>query len=66
MPIINCYVEDSTLATLKRVSSETGRSVTDLAEAAISEAACQAEVQYQRFAATNEAARQLGEMFNRG
>jgi hypothetical protein len=42
MPILNCYVDDRTLATLERVSAQTGRTVEDLAEAAISEAAVMA------------------------
>lgn len=39
MPILNLYVDDLTLKTLERVSAQTGRTVDDLAEAAISEAA---------------------------
>lgn len=42
MNIIKVYVDDRTLATLERVSAESGRSIEDLAEAAISEAACRA------------------------
>ena len=44
MPMLNCYIDDRTLAALERFSIETGRSITDLAEAAISNAAIDAEV----------------------
>lgn len=39
MPILSCYVDDRTLAILKAVSEDTGRTVEDLAESAIAEAA---------------------------
>jgi hypothetical protein len=39
MPILDIYVDDATLARLRRVSDETGRTVEDLAECAIAEAA---------------------------
>lgn len=42
MPILNCFVDDRTMATLERVSRETGRTIEDLAEAAISDQACRA------------------------
>lgn len=35
MPILNCYVDERTLAVLQRVSFSTGRTVEQLAEAAI-------------------------------
>ncbi len=38
MPILNCYVDDETLKWLERASSDTGRPISELAEAAISEA----------------------------
>jgi hypothetical protein len=37
--ILRCYVDDETMGILQRASAETGRSVGDLAEAAIAEAA---------------------------
>lgn len=37
--ILACYVDDTTYHVLQRVSSVTGRSVEDLAESAIAEAA---------------------------
>jgi hypothetical protein len=39
MPILHCYVDDETLAILKRVAEETDRNPEDVAEAAIAEAA---------------------------
>ena len=39
MSILSCYVDDETLATLRHIAAQTGRTVEDLAEAAISEAA---------------------------
>lgn len=41
MPILNCYVDDDTMLSLRRASFHTGRSVENLAEAAIAEAALQ-------------------------
>jgi hypothetical protein len=41
--ILRVYVDDRTLSQLRRVSEETGRTVEDLAEAAISEAALRSE-----------------------
>ena len=38
MPILECYVDDDTLAGLKQVAKDTGRTVEELAEAAIAEA----------------------------
>lgn len=49
MPVLRCYVDDRTLATLERISALSGRSVEDLAEAAIAEEAIRA--QHSRFAA---------------
>lgn len=43
MPILNIYVDDATLARLRLVSSETGRTVEDLAECAVAEAALGSE-----------------------
>jgi hypothetical protein len=43
--IIQCHVDDRTEATLRRVSLETGRSIEDLAEAAIAETANCAELE---------------------
>ena len=40
--ILGIYVDDPTLARLKRLSKNTGRSVEDLAESAVSEAALSA------------------------
>ena len=40
MAILTCYVDEETLKTLTEVSEETGRSIEDLAEAAIAESAC--------------------------
>lgn len=37
--IISCYIDDRTAGILGRESAETGRSIEDLAEAAIAEAA---------------------------
>lgn len=42
MAILNCYVDDRTMDVLREVASRTGRTVNDLAEAAISDAAVQA------------------------
>lgn len=39
MPILNVYVDEDTLAILERVARENYRSVEDLAESAIAEAA---------------------------
>jgi hypothetical protein len=39
MPVLSVYVDDVTLARLKKVSEETGREIEELAEAAVSEAA---------------------------
>ncbi len=41
--ILQCYIDDRTLAILKRVSEQTGRTIEDLAEAAISDAASGAD-----------------------
>ncbi|CAD7335223.1 hypothetical protein SPHS6_00399 [Sphingobium sp. S6] len=41
--ILNCYVDDRTLAILQRVAAETDRSIEDLAEAAIAETALDAD-----------------------
>lgn len=38
--ILSCHVDERTLAILQLTSRTTGRTVEDLAEAAISEAAC--------------------------
>jgi hypothetical protein len=43
MPILNCYVDDRTLEILTKLSGEMGRTIEDLAESAISEAAIQAK-----------------------
>lgn len=43
MPILSCYVDDRTHGYLKSASARLERSIEDLAEAAISEAAHQAE-----------------------
>ena len=40
MPIISCYVDDKDHASLVTAAAEAGRTVEDLAESAISEAAC--------------------------
>lgn len=42
MSLIQCYVDDITMDRLRRCSAHLGRSVEDLAEAAISEAALRA------------------------
>ncbi|AZO61721.1 MAG: hypothetical protein E5X23_09755 [Mesorhizobium sp.] len=39
MPIISVYVDEMTAARMKAISAEKGRSVEDLAECAVSEAA---------------------------
>ncbi len=39
MPVLSCYVDDRTLEILEREARERGRTVEDLAEAAIAEAA---------------------------
>lgn len=44
MPIIQCYVDDETMKYLERASSELGRRITELAEAAISNAAIEFKV----------------------
>jgi hypothetical protein len=44
MPIIQCYVDDETMKYLERASSELGREVAELAEAAISNAAIEFKV----------------------
>lgn len=41
--ILRVYVDDRTLAILRDVSEQTGRSVEDLAEAAVAEAAIKTE-----------------------
>lgn len=41
MPILQCYISDEDLKQLQHVSKKLGRGVADLAESAISEAACQ-------------------------
>lgn len=41
--ILNCYVDDRTLAILQRVAKDTGRTVEDLAESAIAETALDAQ-----------------------
>lgn len=41
MPILSCYVDDAELSTLMQASREMGRTVENLAEAAISEAIIQ-------------------------
>lgn len=43
MPVLNCFVDDRTHDALVEFSRNTGRSVEDLAEAAISEAALASE-----------------------
>lgn len=43
MPILNVYVDEDTLAILERVARENYRSVEDLAECAIAEAALDSE-----------------------
>lgn len=43
MPTLSCYVDERTLEALRAFARETGRSVEDLAEAAISEAALKSE-----------------------
>lgn len=43
MPVLSCYVDERTHDALAEVSRNTGRSVEDLAEAAISEAALASE-----------------------
>jgi len=40
--ILSCYIDERTEAILRRQSAETGRSIEDLAEAAIANAACDA------------------------
>lgn len=39
MPVLHCYVDERTLDLLRAYARETGRSVEELAEAAISDAA---------------------------
>lgn len=41
--ILNCYVDDRTLAILQRIANETGRTVEDLAESAIAETVLDAQ-----------------------
>ena len=42
MAILRVYVDDRTMAALKKISEETGRDVEQLAEAAVSDAALNA------------------------
>lgn len=43
MPVLNCYVDDRTMAILEREARERGRKVEELAESAIEEAALAAD-----------------------
>lgn len=43
MPVLTCYVDERTFGALAEASRNTGRTVEDLAEAAISEAALASE-----------------------
>lgn len=44
MPILNCYVDDEDMKWLEKASVETGRSIENLAEAAISNASIEFKV----------------------
>lgn len=46
--ILQVYLDEQTLGTLRRVAVETGRTVEDLAESAVAEAALQSRLDHYR------------------